>query len=87
MEGGINEKKQKKHSTFPKNIYKKLNLIKAERKRKRRERSQKMYKRLEKRMKDADYESDMLDVLETLNDNREKYLQSQGLIDLPTDPS
>jgi len=46
-----------------------------------------MYKRLEKRMKDADYESDMLDVLETLNDNREKYLQSQGLIDLPTDPS
>ena len=46
-----------------------------------------MYKRLEKRMKDADYENDMQDVLEILNDNREKYLQSQGLIDLPSDPS
>jgi len=46
-----------------------------------------MYKRLEKRIKDADYENEMREVLETLNDNREKYLQSQGLIDLPSDPS
>lgn len=42
-----------------------------------------MYKRIEKRIKDQEYERDMQEVLDILNDRREKHLQSINKLDVP----
>ncbi|EAR96416.2 hypothetical protein TTHERM_00190840 (macronuclear) [Tetrahymena thermophila SB210] len=46
-----------------------------------------MYKRIQQKIKDADYERDMQEVLEIMNDKREQYLKSKNIIEAdPEEP-